>query len=270
MLRRTARAAHVPQLLAMTDTAMHPRYSYPTLTILALVSDGLLLRHRRFKTDAQACIARLRPPLRMLGEQHIPQDGCYVATLNHYYRPGFQQQWSSLAISATLPRDAHWIMTGELTFPGSWIAPLGRPVSRFVLRRGAQVYGFTSMPPMPPRPRDVEARAAAVRSALHFAAHAPDAIMALAPEGGDQPGGILTMPPAGSGRFCLLLAAAGLRFLPVGVYEEDGVFTLHFGEMYDLSIPRTASADERDRLAAQAVMSHIAPLLPAALRGEFG
>jgi hypothetical protein len=249
---------------------MYPRYSYPPLTVLALVRDGLLLRQRRFKADAEACIARLRPPLRVLGEENIPQGDCYVATLNHYYRPGFQQQWSSLAISVALPRAVHWIMTGELTFPGSWIAPLGRPVSRFVLRRVAQVYGFTSMPPMPPRPRDAEARAAAVRHVLHYASHAPDAILALAPEGGDQPGGILSMPPAGSGRFCLLLAAAGLRFVPVGVYEHDGALTLHFGEMYDVSMPRAASADERDRQAARTVMSHIAPLLPGELRGEFG
>ncbi len=249
---------------------MLPYYSYPPFTILALLRDGLLKRRRRFREDALACIARLRPPLRLIGEQHIPERGFYLVTLNHYYRPGYQQQWSSLAISATVPRDVHWIMTGELTFPGSWIAPLGKPVSHFVLRRVAEVYDFTSMPPMPPRPRDVEARAAAVRDALQYARRSAEPIIALAPEGGDQPGGILTMPPAGSGRFCLLLAAVGLHFLPVGVYEADGALTLSFGELYDLSIPRAGSADERDRLAARVVMSHIAPLLPAALRGEFG
>ncbi len=249
---------------------MYPRYAYPPLFILALVRDGLLGRHRRFRSDARLCVSRLRPPLRVLGEEHIPQGGCYAATLNHYYRPGFQSQWSSLALSATVPDDVHWIMTGELTFPGSWIAPLGMPVSRFVLGRVARTYSFTAMPPMPPRPRDVERRAAAVRAALRYAAHTPHGAIALAPEGGDQPGGRLTMPPAGAGRFCLLLAAAGLHFLPVGIYEGDGALTLNFGEMYDLSIPRADSADERDRLAARTVMSRIAPLLPAALRGEFG
>ena len=78
------------------------------------------------------------------------------------------------------------------------------------------------------------------------------------------------MPPAGSGRFCLLLAAAGLHFLPVGVYEADGALTLNFGEPYELSIARLGSADERDRLAAREVMGRIAPLIPAELRGEFG
>ncbi len=249
---------------------MYPRYSYPPLPILGLMRDGLLRRHRSFCNDARACVARLRPPLRVLGEENIPQGGCYLITLNHYYRPGFQQQWSSLAISATLEHHVHWIMTGELTFPGSWIAPLGMPATRFVLGRVAYTYGFTAMPPMPPRPRDVEARAAAVRAALHYAKHTADAVMALAPEGGDQPGGRLTMPPSGSGRFCLLLAAAGLCILPVGVYEADEALTLNFGEAYELSGARGVSADERDRLAAQAVMSRIAALLPVGLRGEFG
>jgi hypothetical protein len=247
-----------------------PHYSYPPLTILALIRDGLLKRPRRFRDDARACVARLQPPLRVLGGQNIPAGGCYVITFNHYYRPGFQQQWTSLAISGTISRDIHWIMTGELTFPGSWIAPLGMPLSRFVLARVAYTYGFTAMPPMPPRPQDVEARASAVREALRFAAHTADAILGLAPEGGDQPGGVLTMPPAGSGRFCLLLAAAGPRFLPAGVYEAGGALTLNFGEPYDLSSPRGGSADERDRLAAREVMSRIAALVPRELRGEFG
>ncbi len=174
---------------------------------------------------------------RVLGTQNIPRQGCYVITPNHYYRPGFGSQWSSLAISATVPADVRWVMTGELTFPGSWIAPLGRPVSRFALGRIAKVYDFITMPPMPPRPRDVERRAAAVRGVLRHVTYSPDAVIAMAPEGGDQPGGCLCMPPSGAGQFCLLLAAAGLHFLPVGVYEAEGALTLNFGEPYVLTSP---------------------------------
>ncbi len=248
---------------------MYPKYSYDPQFILGLIRDGLLGRRRPFQRDARACISRLRPPLRVLGEKHIPERGCYAITPNHYYRLGFGSQWSSLAISAAVPVDICWIMTIELTVPGSWIAPLGMPVSRFVLKRVARTYDFVGMPPMPPRPRDTTARAAAVREALRYAASKPDAVIALAPEGGDQPGGRLSMPPSGAGRFCLLLAAAGLSFLPVGVYEADGALTLNFGDPYQLVIAPTTSADERDRLAAFAVMSHIAPLLPAPLRGVF-
>jgi hypothetical protein len=159
-------------------------------------------------------------------------------------------------------------MAAELTFPGQWIAPLGMPVTHFALGRVAAAYGFTAMPPMPPRARDVAARAAAVRSVLRYAAR-QHAIIGLAPEGGDQPGGRLSMPPAGLGRFCLLLAAAGLRFLPVGVFEQDSRLVLHFGECYGLQGSPQHSPGEKDRRVAFTVMSHIAPLLPSLLRGEF-
>jgi hypothetical protein len=248
---------------------MYPRYSYPPRLIFGLVRDALLRRRRNFQSDARLCIARLRPPLRVLGAEHIPSNGCHAITLNHYYRPGYASQWSALAISASLPADVHWTMTDELTFPGSWIAPLGRPVSRFVLGRVAAVYAFSPMPPMPPRPHDLERRALAVRAVLRYVTKTPAAFIALAPEGGDQPGGRLSMPPPGVGRFCLLLASAGLHFLPVGVYESAGTLTLSFGEPYELHIAGTNSADEKDRLAAFAVMSHIAALLPFHLRGEF-
>ena len=122
---------------------------------------------------------------------------------------------------------------------------------------------------MPPRPRDVAARAAAVRGTLRYAAAAKEPIIALAPEGGDQPGGSLTMPPSGAGRFCLLLAPAGFSFLPAGIYETDGRLTLHFGEPYILRAQGGSAPDRKDRLAACAIMGHIAGLLPPGLRGEF-
>lgn len=253
----------------MQTSSAYPRYSYPPSVLLALIRDGLLQRPRNFRKDALRCIANLRPPLRIIGDHYIPQRGGYVITLNHYYRPGFAAQWSALAISAAVPAYVHWIMTDELTFPGSRIAPLGRPVSHFILGRVARIYGFTPMPPMPPRARDVERRASVVRRALRYAHQASESVIAIAPEGGDQPGGRLCTPPSGSGRFGLLLAAAGMRFLPVGVYECDGALSLNFGEPYELNIPRVDSTLERDRLAAFAVMAHIAPLLPAELRGEF-
>jgi hypothetical protein len=168
-----------------------------------------------------------------------------------------------------VPADIHWIMTGELTFPGKWFAPLGMLISRFLLKRIGRVYGFSTMPPMPPRPLDVAARAIAVRNILRYAKRTENPCIALAPEGGDQPDGLLSMPPPGLGRFCLLLAAAGLRFVPVGVYESDGELNLNFGEPYDLCISPDFSADKKDRVAARSIMSHIAGLLPIDLRGEF-
>ena len=60
-----------------------------------------------------------------------------------------------------------------------------------------------------------------------------------------------------------------MKFIPVGGYEQDGIFHLHFGQAYELSIPVDVSTDEKDEQAIQIVMRNIACLLPAYLQGDF-
>lgn len=246
-----------------------PDYTHPRGLFVRVAFDALLLRRRSFREDARACIGRLKPSLRVLGEENIPQYGPCAVTVNHYCRPGFAAQWLAFAIAATVPADMHWVMTGELTYPGRWYASVGMPLSRFVLHRIARVYGFTSMPPMPPRPQDAAERAASVRTVLEFVKRTENPIIGLAPEGGDSADGKLAHPAPGAGRFGLLLSNMGLKFVPVGAYEEDEVFTVHFGEAYGLNVERGLSSDEKDVQAAQIIMKNIARLLPAHLRGEF-
>ncbi len=247
----------------------YPRYSYPPSVVLGLAASILFGRQSSFQQDARECLALLQPPLRVYGEEHIPASGPALITFNHYYRPGFDAWWMALALDAIVPRPIHFVMTGELTYPGKWYAPLGRTVSRWVLGRLGKVYGFNTMPPMPPRPRDVERRARSVRRVLAYAREHPDAILGLAPEGGDQPGGQVSRPASGAGRFLLLLTGLGFGIVPVGVCEEAGELCLRFGPWYRLSAPDGLSADEKDRAAAGQVMGQIAALVPARLRGEF-
>ncbi|MFT3894933.1 MAG: hypothetical protein QM730_25170 [Anaerolineales bacterium] len=247
----------------------YPDYSYPRGLLMKVGIDALLARLRSFRLDALACIERLKPPLQILGKENIPQHGPCVITVNHYHREGFGAQWLALAISATIPADIHWVMTGEFTYPGKWYEYFGGVGSRFLLSHIANSYGFSTMPPMPPRTKDVEARAAAVRNVLDYVRHSPNPILGLAPEGHDPPAGILTKPASGVGRFALLLSNADLRFIPVGAYEAEGVFTIHFGEAYKLNVPRGLSSHEKDAQATQIIMTHIAKLLPVHLRGEF-
>jgi hypothetical protein len=123
---------------------------------------------------------------------------------------------------------------------------------------------------MPPRPKDVDARARSVRAMLEYSRQHPQAVLALAPEGGDNvPGGALARPASGAGRFLSLLAGSGFPVTPVGAYEEAGEFCLRFGAAYRLTVPRRLGAAERDRLAAETVMRAIARQLPEHLRGEF-
>jgi hypothetical protein len=247
----------------------YPFYSYAPVVIASLIRDGILYRRRVFRDDARLCIERLNPPLRVLGKENIPQTGPCVLTMNHYTRAGFHIWWGAMAISSLMYPPVHWVIAGEWTAPGKWYEPIKGAISRFTAHRIARVYGLTTMPPMPPRPRDVEARAASVLAVLKYVKQTKDAIIGFAPEGGDQIKEKLMMPASGVGRFGLLLTAQGLKFAPVGVYESDGEFCLRFGEAYDLCVERNGSSDEKDREAAQIMMKHIAPLLPSHLRGEF-
>ena len=247
----------------------YPDYSYPPGLFARLALDVLLLRRRNFHRDAEACLDNLNPPLQVLGRENIPSHGPCVLTVNHYHRPGFEAQWFALAIAAVVPVDIHWIITGEFMYSGKWYARFAAIGSRTLLQRIARVYGFTTMPPLPPRPTDVEGRAASVRAVLEYLRGARDPVLGLAPEGHDPPAGVLTRPAAGVGRFGLLLAQAGLTFIPVGAYELDGRFLLHFGERYELHVEADLPAEEKDQSAAQTIMERIARLLPVHLRGEF-
>jgi len=180
--------------------------------------------------------------------------------------------WLVLAASACVPAEIHWIMTSAWTFPDELRLRLVTPVTRFLFRRMAQVYGFTSMPPMPPAPQDVEERARAVRRVLAYARRVECPVIGLAPEGRDAPHeqpGVLIEPPPGMGRFVLQLARLGLPISPVGVYEEAGNLCIRFGELYELDISQGKNAEQRDGQASQAIMLRIATLLPPELRGNY-
>jgi hypothetical protein len=237
--------------------------------MLGLIRDLLLRRHRSFRKDARDCISTLDPSLNLLGSENIPQSGPCLITFNHYSRPGFNSWWNALAITAQLPMETHIIMTGELTFPGKWYAPVGKPLSLWALKKIAKTYGFTSMPPMPPREKDVSARAQSVRQVLSYVEKTQDPVVCLAPEGGDMPGGRLAYPPLGAGRFMAHLAKKGLKVIPVGVFEQEGFLCVHFGLAYELAIRRSFPSDHLDHEIARKIMKNIAPLLPPQLRGEF-
>jgi hypothetical protein len=243
--------------------------NYPPGVVAGLAFSTLLGLRRSFRQDAIDCINWLKPPLRVVGKENIPQDGPCVITVNHYHRPGFGGEWLALGISALVLREIQWVMTGEWTAPGKWYEPLKGAYSRLLLKYLSRVYGFTTMPPMPPRPKEVEARAKSVRAVLEYARRNPDFMLGLAPEGADQASGALSMPAAGAGRFALLLAGLGAAFVPVGAYEEDGTFCLHFGPAYRLEVSPDMSTDEKDCTASEIIMKHIAALLPDRLHGNF-
>lgn len=248
-----------------------PDYSYPSHLFAELIRDILLLRKRDFHQDAKVCIENINPPIKVLGPECIPQHGACVITVNHYHREGFHAEWLALSISALVPVKVHWIMTGEFMYEGKWYQSVASYASRILLKRIASIYDFTNMPPMPPRVKDIQERAASVRAVLEYIRHAENPVIGLAPEGYDPEGpeGTLTKPAPGLGRFAVLLSNAGLRFCPVGTYESDGVFHIHFGEPYLLCVEDHLSPSEKDHQASQVIMKNIARLVPLHLRGEY-
>ncbi len=209
-----------------------------------------------------SAVAALRPPLEVKGLARIP--GPCVITINHYARPGFQAWWLALAVSAVLPVEVHWVVTAEWRYADRWRSATITPVSRWILRHIAAVYGFTRMPPMPPRPGEEMQRALAVREILRYARQVECPVIGLAPEGGDfaAPGRVAELP-AGVGRLLLHLSGSGLVVLPVGAYEARDRFCLNFGLPYRLEPPQMSSAETMDAWARQLVRSKIEELLEA-------
>ncbi len=227
----------------------------------------LALQHRprSFRDDSRRMISRLSPPLHVEGTLPDLAQGSWLVVVNHYARPGFRAWWIPMAISAALPREVGWVTTSTLTFPDRLRASTVTPASRWFLCHVARLYGFVAMPPMPPRPFEVEERADAVRKVLRLAGQ-PQAMLGLAPEGGDRPGGVLSPPPPGSGRFIWHLARLGLRLLPAGAYEAEGRFCLRFGApfIFPSSLPPPV-----EESALHQVMTAIAACLPIHLRGSY-
>ena len=249
---------------------MLPSYPLPWRVFLGILWSITRGERRSFRLDAVRCMAQADLPLQVEGSQHIPTSGPAVIALNHYSRPGFSAWWIALAVNAQVPVEMHWTMTAAWTFTGSLSSWALAEISLRLFPHIAEVYGFTAMPPMPPRPFEQAARAQAVRRALAAAKAQPPPIFGMAPEGQDNPGGVLMRPHPGAGRFLYHLARLGYPIYPVGVYEEMGSLCLSFGSPFHLRLPPGLSKDTVDHDASQWVMQAIARQLPCRLRGEFG
>jgi len=207
-------------------------------------------------------------PLLIHGKDLTPNQKPGLVVFNHYSREGFSILFAVAALAATIPFDMHWMMTGAWTFPGRLFSKQLRNLSEWVFRRVAKVYGFTLTPPLPPDPVDQQARTEAILRVFQHIRANPSTLVALAPEGRDFPGGVLGMPPAGSGKFLLELSRRLEKVYPVGVFEEDGALHLCFGVPFDLySIIKECTLEPGE--ASRVVMERIASLLPGHLGGEF-
>ena len=153
-------------------------------------------------------------------------------------------------------------MTSAWRYPkGTFRRQVLTPATRWAFARAANVYDFITMPPMPPDPDEMEARALSVLRTIKLAKQLihSGGIIGLAPEGRDTPG-LIGDPPKGAGEFIALLVKTGYPILPVGVAEYEGKFMVSFGKTYIPEIP--PNRQERDAVVAHKVMKKIYALLP--------
>lgn len=247
------------------STAIKPRYPGVSGLGLRILASSLFQPARRgsFRADALPLVGHISPPLRVLGAEWIPRDGPCLVLTNHYYRPGFDAWWLSLAVSSAVPVEIHWVITAELTYPGQKRGAVLRPLTRFFLGRVAKFYGFFAMPAMPPDPRQSQQRSATIRRVMGYIRQSECAVIGLAPEGRDIGEQTVGWPPLGAGRFVRHLAHLGLKLYPVGAFEQDGALCVQFGPPFALSIPEGLSSQELDRAVSRQVMQQIERLLPA-------
>jgi 1-acyl-sn-glycerol-3-phosphate acyltransferase len=247
------------------------QYRLPRRLVADVIWAALALQPRSVARDATVALTGLQPALAVRGEENIPTRGPCLVACNHYSRAGFAAWWLALAISAAVAAqrapdadpEIHWVMTAAWTFPESaWRQRLLTPLTRWAFRRVAQVYGLIPMPPMPPDPREIEARAQAVLKTVRLARRMAQegGIIGLAPEGMDT-SERLGQPPAGAGRFVALLVEAGLPVLPVGVTEAEGRLRASFGPVFVPRVPSDRAA--RDRAVTEQVMRAIGRQLAA-------
>jgi len=256
----------IPQVSAAEQV---PRYPPVWRVAGGVLWSALALRQRSFVRDARRAVAGLRPPVEVVGGEHVPATGPCLIACNHYSRPGFQTWWVALAITAAMAErrapgadaEIYWVMTAAWRFEKSrWRQRFLSPLSLWAFARVARVYGFVTMPPMPPDPKETQERTVAVLRTVRLARRLArtGGVLALAPEGRDVPVGLAELP-TGAGTFLALLVEAGMPVLPAAVTESGGRLRVSFGLPFVPTIP--ASKAERDAAVAEQVMAAIARVM---------
>lgn len=246
----------------------YPRYRLPQRAMAAILFSLLSKQKRNFGEDARKLIAGVHPAPIVVGNLPTAPPQGLILLVNHYNRAGFQAWWIALTIASALSFNLHWVITSGWVYDDPLRSCTITPVSRWLLRRIAFTYDFTTMPAMPPRKDETGERAQAVRAIIHYARTTEQPLIGLAPEGYDSMTGQLQRPPSGAGRLLAHLSKGGLQWLPVGVYEQEGSLRLNFGPLTD-----PPSFDhlrhDLDRIVSDLAMRAIAACVPEQLRGPY-
>ncbi len=241
----------------------YPSYLFPKKLAVEIILSLFRNKKRCISSDAVRAISGVLPPIQVINEKNIPNEGPGLVTLNHYSRPGFSIVWAALGISAQLPEKHLWLMTNAWTNRTRGVDQLRTRISRILFRQLAGMYGFITIPPMPPAQDELTERTMSIRKLMRFIHENPDTILCIAPEGQDFEHGKFGEPPEGTGIFIFQIQKHLEQIIPVGVWEEEGRLILRFGEPY--SLDKGCRNNDSDMEISDLVMDKIASLLPVYL-----
>jgi len=252
------------------------RTHFLPLPLLADIGGSMLrLQRRSLAADAATLLAATVPTPRQEGEEHIPLAGSgpLLVVSNHYQRSGL---W--IGYAGALIADAVWrrreeevriMVIDRVRAPIPWDKQ-GRqtdlPGTRWLFRRVAVAW---DMVPMSVVEDDRGGRGAAVRRLATAVLPPPRGqgrVGVLFPEGYHGHHRHLSEALPGVGMLVTLLCGAGVRLLPVGIYEDGATPVARFGPPFTVARARGIPRDEADRQARAEVMARIAALLPERLR----
>ena len=238
----------------------YPSYLFPKKLVIEIIFSLFKNEKRRITSDSVRAISGVFPPIQVIDEKNIPNEGPGLVTLNHYSRPGFSIVWAALGISAQLPEKHLWLMTNAWTNRTRGVDQLRTGITRVLFKRLAGIYGFITTPPMLPAPDELAERALSIRKLLRFIRENPQTILCIAPEGQDFKFDKFGKPPEGTGKFIFQMQKQLKQIIPVGVWEENGRLILKFGEPYTLD--KGLKCEDSDMEISNLVMAKITSLLP--------
>ena len=251
----------------MPTASLFPVYRLPISLVLGIMASFIAGKKRDYRKDAARACKGITPPPVVCGAENIPFKGPLLVTLNHYSRSGFFIIWASFAIAASLPVNSIWMMTRAWTDRGTGWDRLRTGLTTLVFKRLADIYGFITIPAMPPDPDEIIDRAVSIRKLMNSLQSQPQAMLCLAPEGMDFSGGVLGSPFPGSGKLIFQISKILKNIQPVGVYEEKGKLIIKFGKIYPLEVCN--DSESVDEFVIHSVMEKIAELLPERMRGGY-
>lgn len=243
-------------------------YRVPLPAIVRLGKAMLRLGETSLLRDSADVVGGANPPMRLLGHHNVPA-GPFVFVPNHCERRGLWIGFPAALLVRVLAEKRphapplHWAVLGDSRLRDGRLAV---PGTAWAYREVARCYEMVTLPGAPD---DVAGRAAGLRRLARLVLPPPRGRgepTGLFPEGEHGSAASMVEALPGTGAFLMLLAAAGVPTVPVGIAEVDDRLVVRIGRPF---LPQRRRGPDADAVARIDVMSRVAALVPPRMRGQY-